>query len=661
MQTLGETTLAPASRSRVGLALRALLGMGALLLFALLAAKASRALGPDSAHVTGLNSDSGVPVMMCNAREWSLFHFYYYGQDRFGAWPFLAARAVGRMLGVQVMPAHLHAWMTVWLLAGAFVFAGLARGLRVLAAGLYFAVVLAIPGLRSVLFELAQVYPWQMTALLVAWWSLRRQGDQAAAPEAPSRAALYRGRASTFLLSFLAIWTSTVSGPLLVLVGGVEALRVKLLAPERFPRWRALRRWGETLLLVGSAYLLETLIRSAYHRYSKVHYGHRYRTNLGIDLQYLGQNARAILGQVAQAETLPLLLIGTVGALGAAVVAWRALRTRATMEAARVDEATLVLGAWVLAAAHLPLLIILNHVRLNDYSGRYFTPLYFFGALAGAVTLALGAALVPGLARARARLLPAVGLVAAAGSAWALPAPQPTREYLELTETAERIARRLPGAPLLGGYWNTYVFPPLQTEGALVPMPCEGQYQRTVWLTRDLIRHPRVLVEPVDCPGAGTAEAPAPWFFQHGVLLRLEQPRWDAGAGRTFSLYRNASGDSQPHTAEPALSGWKPCQPGASLTLSFPPRAQAHVFVALAGTEYPVTLTAEPLAAEGPTLAPVVLRAQGKLHEARLEGGGALLRGVRLTASPAPADSEKMGACRAEASFVLDAAADAAP
>jgi hypothetical protein len=667
MHTLGETTGAPPTDARAGTTLRALLTAGALVLFALLVAQATRAFGPDAAVSPEYNSDNGVPVLMSNADEWNLFHFYYYGQDRFGAWPFLLARAVGKALGAQVMPEHLHAWLTAWLLAGAFVVAALARGFRLLAAGLYLAVVVAIPSLSYVLFELAQVYPWQLTALLLAWWSVRRHNDSVAAlaaDEAPSRRALFGGRARTFLLSFLAIWTSTVSGPLLVLVAGVEALRTKLLAPEHFPAKRALRRWGEAVLLIGAAYVVETIIRGRYHSFSKRHYGLRYRTNLGIDFAHLGDNARAILGQVWNAQALPLLLAGTVGALAAAVLAWRRLRNPAASEPREpvlLEGALLVLGAWVLGAAHLPLLIVLNHVRVNEYHSRYFTPLFLFGAFAGALSLALAVSLVPALARLRPRVLAGVGAASLAGAAWALPAPQPNPSMEELRRTAERLAQRRPGVYLLGGYWDTYLWPSLQREGALVPVPHEADYQRTVWWSRGLSKQSQVLVGHTHFPGSGTAEAPAPWLFQHSTLLQLEQPRWDAGAGRTFSLYRNALPVGQPHTTEPGLSEWKACDYGASLTLSFSPRAEALVFAVLSGTKAPVTLTAEPLVVEGsgPAPAPRVLLANERLHWGLLEGGGALLRGVRLTAAPGGASPGKEDTCRGEATFVLNPAISA--
>lgn len=155
-------------------ALRVLAVAGAFVLFALLAARATQVLGPSTPHVPPYNSDCAVPVLMCQADHWSFFDLYYYGQDRFAGWPFFSLRAVSQLFSFHATPQHLHVWLTVWLLGGALVMGALGRGLRVLAAGLYLFILLAQPEVRFIVFELAQVYPWQMTALLLAWWSLRQ-------------------------------------------------------------------------------------------------------------------------------------------------------------------------------------------------------------------------------------------------------------------------------------------------------------------------------------------------------------------------------------------------------------------------------------------------------------------------------------------------------
>ncbi|MDC0712246.1 hypothetical protein POL68_27510 [Stigmatella sp. ncwal1] len=648
------------SEARAGKWTRVLVGAAVLLLWGLLTARATQVLGPQTLQVPLYNSDGAIPVMMCNADGWSFFDVYYYGQDRFGGWPFLAARAVGHLLGFTWTPLSLHAWLTLWLLGGALVMGALSRGFRLLGAGLYTAVLLVNPELRGILFELAQVYPWQMTALLLAWWSLRRDHERgmAHAGSSPPRRSARLLRARTFLLVFLAIWTSTVSVPLLLLLASVEAVRAHLLAPEPFPGRRSWRCWGQGLLLIGSAAVLEGLIRIAYLRYAKSQFGLRHRTHLTIDWDFLGQNARVVASTLWSSPSFPWLVLGTVGACGAALFLWRSSRTRAPREVLLLEGAVLVLATWSLAAVHAPLLTVLEHVRGNEYANRYFAPMYLFGSFSGALTVALGVGMLPGLARVRRRALALLGATALAGSAWALPAPAQSPAFLALQDTARRLEQRKPGTPLLGSYWSTYVMRSLQGEGALIPLPHEHEYRRTVWWERGLKTHAEVLVEHLGFPASGTAEAPEPWIFQYGTLLRLEQPRWETGAGRTFSLYRNALAEGQPHTVAPAIAQWNLCMPGTSVTLEFPPRSRALVMVALKGATPPVEITAEPLAAEGSKApaAPFPLRAVDRLHHGVLDGGGAMLRGVRLTVLPGRTGKPTDWICGAEASFVFDAA-----
>ena len=646
--------------------LRVLMSAAALVLFGLLAARASQVLGPASPHVPLYNSDCAVPVLMCQADRWSFFDLYYYGQDRFAGWPFFTLRAVSQLFGFHATPQHLHVWLTVWLLGGAFVVGALGKGLRLLAAGLYLLVILAQPEVRFILFELAQVYPWQMTALLLAWWSLRQSNTLviAHAGSAPPRPAAVLFRVRTFLLAFLAIWTNTVSGPLLALLSGAEAVRARLVAPHAVSGRHFLWRWAEGVLLAGAAFALEAILRSRYHRFSRLHFGNRYSTNLGVDWAYLGQNARSVLETLWNSSTVPWLILGTVGAVAAAVFLWRTWRSATPpWEAPLLEGAVLLLSTWGLAAAHVPLLILLNHVRLNDYSGRYFLPVFLFGTFSGALAVVLGMGLLKGLAPFRVPLRAAVGALAIVVGAWALPPPEVNPEFTELRATATRLAQLKPGTPLLGGYWETYVLASLQSEGKLPPVPHEDSYQRTMWWAREMKSRPEVIVEHGDFPAAGLAESLEPWIFQYETLLRLEEPRWQRGAGRTFSRYRNVNAASLPHTASPAATAWNLCEPGASLTLTFSsPRERALVMVGLWRSKPPVTLTAQPLV-EGSAAPPpaVPMLANDRLHRALLEAaaGSAPLTGVRFTASPTRSGKPTDAVCIVKASYVMDPAMDA--
>ncbi|HEX5871827.1 MAG TPA: hypothetical protein VFY65_15470, partial [Longimicrobium sp.] len=167
-------------------------------------------------------------------------------------------------------------------------------------------------------------------------------------------------------------------------------------------------------------------------------------------------------------------------------------------------------------------------------------------------------------------------------------------------------------------------------------VPCEGRQDRTPWWSGDMHRHRWVVVagNTYECPDAGPREAPAPWVYQHGVLLRLVHPRWQGGTDVSLSLYENATARTLAHTAAPAAAGWRYCDAGAALRLSFPARGAALVMVARVVRTPAATLMAAPVFADGKIGTPVRMEATGRLHRAELRADGVPLVGARITAQP---------------------------
>jgi hypothetical protein len=62
---------------------------------------------------------------MANDRHWDVFQCFYWGQDRFGAWPFLLARLVSFGLRGAVRWEHLQFALVAWFLLGAVALARL--------------------------------------------------------------------------------------------------------------------------------------------------------------------------------------------------------------------------------------------------------------------------------------------------------------------------------------------------------------------------------------------------------------------------------------------------------------------------------------------------------------------------------------------------------
>jgi hypothetical protein len=602
----------------------------------------SRALLP---RPRAFNSDLAIPVLMVRAREWSLFDAYYWGQDRLGTWHLLLLRAAGQLSGHTFDYAGLHLAAAAWVLMAAVVMARLAGAWGWAAGGLMAAILVGNSDSRFTLFDAAHPYAWQITALLLAWWGLRRLAE-ALEPSGWRRWGL---RAATVFAAFLAHWTSPLSGQMLLVLAGVEAVRARVLdAP---PGRSLLRRLGEGGLVVGTGMLAERLLRVAFYAYADARFGVEYRTGLVLDREHLAGNAARVVKRLAESASMPLLVLATAGACAAAVVLWRARGRREP--AWRVEGAALVLGCWALAAIQLPVFVLVRHVRVNEFSGRYFSLVYVFGTLAGLLTLVGVAASLRGVERRWRTVLAMAGAAGLVVGVLRVPAPYGPRPDVQ-ARLAARLEARAPGAPLLAGYWSTYVVSAFQRpETMLHPVPCEGRLVRTPWWAEEMHRQRSVVVaHTYECPDLGPAESPAPWVYQHGTLLRLAQARWESGAGLTFSRYENATARAVAHAAHPAPATWRYCDAGAALRLSFPARGTAQVMVARAVRAPASTLLAAPVFADGTVGPPVRMHATGRLHRAEFRGDGAPLVGARITVQRA-APAKNWQTCEGANSFVV--------
>ncbi|HET7229622.1 MAG TPA: hypothetical protein VFJ16_06440, partial [Longimicrobium sp.] len=573
----------------------------------------SRALIPGP---PGFDSDRAIPVLMVRAREWSLFDAYYWGQDRLGAWPLLLLRAASQLSGQVFDYTTLHRVATAWVLLGAVVMARLAGRWGVAAGGLLAAILVGNPDSRAILFDAAHPYGWQLTSLLLAWWGLRRLAEW---PGTRARGR-WRLRAATSFAAFLAQAMSPLSAPLLVIVAAVEAVRARLL--DAGQGRSAPRRWAEGALVVGAAGVAERVLRAAYHAYTRARYGEEYRTFMTIDWGRLGANAREVANLLARSASMPLLVVATVGAVAAVAVLWRARGGR--VPAWRVEGAALVLACWAISAAQVPVLFLLRHVRMNRFSVRYFSIGFVFGTLAAALAVVCLAASLPWLSR---RWRPVLALAGAAGLATAVlrlpPAPKPRADAP--AGLAARLQARAPGAPLLAGYWSTYVLAAHQRpQTMLEPVPCEGRQVRAPWWAADLPRHRWVVVgHTYECPDAGPADSAAPWVYQYGVLLRLVRADWESGAAFHVSLYENATARAVAHTEAPAAAAWRYCDAGAALRVGFAARERAEVMVARVVRSPDAVLLAAPVFADGRVGRPAPMRRTGRLHRAELRAAGA--------------------------------------
>jgi hypothetical protein len=489
-------------------------------------------LGPDSLLLRPFNSDGAVPVLMANQTHWDLLSAFYWGEDRYGAWPFFLAHGLALLLRVPVTPEFLHGFSTLFLFSGALAAALLFRpyaGLGLLA----FTVSILLPESRGSLFD-ANPYAWQLPLLLWAWWCVR----ESLKAHRPVPLALWLGLAAW--ASFFATWTSALSGPLLLGVSLLEGWRAQRALPRPPPG-----RWAVCLspALLGMAG--EAAVRWAFHRFARASYGRGFHTELRVDWGHLLENTR----QVWLGLERPMVLAALAVLVGyTLLLVWPG--PPATERGGRLSaSACTVLGAFLLGLLPLPVLALVRHVRMNGFEPRYFTPSYVFLAFGALLALA---SVVPerrgGRAGRRAVLLGTLGLCAAV--LVLLPRAGKNLDYARLQRTARTLGERAPGAPLLDGYWGTYVFAALAPPGALVPLPSSGEYNRMPAYEAALASAPEVVVGQRKVLSGPEGSEP-PWLFQYGTLLERREPRFLSDGVDSFSRYRPRAVTDMPYQAHP--------------------------------------------------------------------------------------------------------------
>ena len=514
------------------------------LLFLILSIRAFR---PDSIY-GGFDSDGAIPVLMANEdRPVTVFDMYYWGVDRWGGWPLIVARVVHQATGFQWTDYRLHVVRATWVFLGLLALVWINRGtaLVVLLSGL---IPLCLePTIRWHLFTLSQIYAWQLTAVFLAWLSLRRLLAAELLFATGKRISIKR---TAWCLSFyfwavLAIWSSEASAPFLGFLLLLEASRSYFLQrDEAANKWKW-ARYVTALLAVTVATVSHMLIKANYHRHGIKHWGGDFKAATWIDVSYLWENVQGNWRNLMDFDFGPLLILAGAFLLVMTLVLAYAVFTRNHLVKERLiqlavdDDVTMTAALAGIGLINLVLMIFLSHVRLGGYPSRYLSPTFFLGSIAGLmtiyVTLRLGAH--------RLTLTRYVIPIAIAGAFVFLIARFPhfqlSDDYIRYKETAVTLAQKAPGGVVMGGYWETYIFASLQQPtNTMTPLPLEGLHVRIPW-TPPMLRNVREVVIEYRHNEVMNRSVLPEELWQYGNLLKLKDPQFYEDGKYAFALYIN--------------------------------------------------------------------------------------------------------------------------
>lgn len=525
--------------------------------------RALSVFAPDSVYVQPFNSDSALPILMANDEKIDLFRTYIYGQDQVGAWPSLVCQLVRRATDHVWTPQEIYITQAAWLFLSVFLIIALTRSYFYLTGALALLTLCLHPTVSHYFFVLNQRFAWQTTALFFGWWSLRRVCEhQFGVPrEGRGKPALW------FLLSFsftfLAVWTSPSSVPVLCVFFALECVRARILSrpPLRqtvASRFALTNFAGALPLLAGFAG--QQLLKASYHRFALKHYGQDYRTPVEFDWGYLWVNLRHQLGNLFDTPWYGLTLLAVFVSPLVAFQLLRRLgrgaygteRNSGSDDRAQLDLGVLLIGSCAVAVINFVTSFVFSWMRLNAYGPRYLALTYMFGTFAGLLTLVWFIAIPQKISAARRFVFPCLTIACVVLLALKFPPVKREPTYQQMSDVAEDLSRKATGQiPLLGGYWDTYALAALQTRGAIIPVPAEDQLVRTPWTPLQMRQSGQVLVvhHVFASPGGaervgsystfGDGQNPPAIIRQHGATLLLHTLRWHERNGYVFSLYKN--------------------------------------------------------------------------------------------------------------------------
>ena len=502
-----------------------------------------RVFRPDGIYVV-FDSDCAIPVLMANeARPITVFDTYYWGVDRWGGWPLMIARVVHQATGFQWTDYRLHVVRATWISLGLLVLVWLNRraALAVLVSGL---IPLCLePTVRWQLFTLSQVYAWQLTALLLAWFTLRRL---LAADLLPAkRVERVAWCLSFYVAALLAIWSSEASAPFLGFLLLLEAARSYFLQRNETRNKSKWTRYVTALLILGAATVSHVLMKANYHRHGLKHWGGDFRASTWVDVGYFRENILGTWRNLMEFDFVPLVFISGAFLLVMTVVLAYIVLTNKRLARERLkqfaldDDLTMTIGLAGIGLINLVLMTLLSHVRLSAYNDRYLNPTFFFGSIAGLMTMYI----VLRLVAQRLRLTRYVIPIAIAGAFLFLiarfPHVQLSDRYKRDKQTALTLARKAPGGVIMGGYWETYIYASLQEPtNRMTPLPLEGLHVRIPWTPPMLHDAKEAVIEYRHNEIMKRGPLPAE-LVQYGNVLKLKDPQFYQDDEYAFALYIN--------------------------------------------------------------------------------------------------------------------------
>lgn len=416
---------------------------------------------PWSTSMPLFNADQAIPVIMAQEPIKSLDSLYYYGQARFGSWPFVGLYGLSKLFHFIANIQTLYGFSFLCLF-GTFVFftKTFFPTQKILVLSFAYVLIAMIPALSTYLFSIAFVYAWQFVALMFYVCFVKK---------------LLQGKHKKtyffvcLFFAYLAIWSNPLSTILI-------ATSIPFFIFERVKKSKIFL----FLLTFLIPCCIEFYLRSIYITKSSAfkHEGNFYLILESIlPLEFFVSSLKLELSKLSN----PTLLFLTFGNI---------LCLYNTYKNKEKFIFCAVLYCNIVALVNLCICTLSLHVYVNQKNSlRYLFPTYFFISLASIFSFSH---FIEFFKHKRLFAYANILLIIALTYKTNL-----NEEFEKLKQTAQTLAATYPNVLAFGDYNEIYSLRGLQTpKNGILPFPSDTEINRMPWLKTKLEEGKIALISP---------------------------------------------------------------------------------------------------------------------------------------------------------------------
>lgn len=416
---------------------------------------------PWSASMPLFNADQAIPVIMAQEPIKSLDSLYYYGQARFGSWPFISVYAFSKLLHFIANLQTLYGFSFFCLLGTLIFFAKtFFPSKTALVLSFLYALIAMIPALNTSLFSIAFVYTWQIIALMLYACFVKKLLQE-------------KNKKTDFFLCIffacLAIWSTPLSTVLI-------AMAIPFFIFQKIKKTKLFLFLLTFLIPCG----LEFVLRSIYiTKSSAFQQDANYYLTLEsiLPLKLFISSLKLELSKISN----PILLFLSLGNL---------LCLYSTFKNKSKFIFSAILYCNILAILNFMICTLSLHVYMNQKNSfRYLFPSYFFICLASTFSFSYFMNLFKyKKIFSYINILIILGLTSKTNF---------NEDFKNLKLTAHMLETTYPNILAFGDYNEIYSLRGLQVpKTAIIPFPSDTEINRMPWLKTKLEEGKAVLISP---------------------------------------------------------------------------------------------------------------------------------------------------------------------